>query len=68
MPLNLLFLYFFPLFSRIPIKFKIIFEEIKGGIEMITLKIMNQDFVKLDHFNGTNFTRWQDKMKFYLLP
>jgi len=27
---------------------------------------MNQDFVKLDKFDGTNFTRWQDKMKFLL--
>jgi len=27
---------------------------------------MNQDFVKLDRFDGTNFTRWQDKMKFLL--
>ncbi|KAG8377552.1 hypothetical protein BUALT_Bualt08G0045000 [Buddleja alternifolia] len=29
-------------------------------------KVMNQDFVKLDKFDGTNFTRWQDKMKFLL--
>ena len=28
---------------------------------------MNQDFVKLDRFDGTNFTRWQDKMKFLLI-
>jgi hypothetical protein len=27
---------------------------------------MNQDFVKLDKFDGTNFTHWQDKMKFLL--
>ena len=31
-----------------------------------TFKVMNQDFVKLDRFDGTNFTRWQDKMKFLL--
>ena len=28
---------------------------------------MNQDFVKLDHFDGTNFMRWQDKLKFLLM-
>jgi hypothetical protein len=28
---------------------------------------MNQDFVKLDKFDGTNFTHWQDKMKFLLI-
>lgn len=28
---------------------------------------MNQGFVKLDRFDGTNFTRWQDKMKFLLI-
>ena len=29
-------------------------------------KLMNQDFVRLDRLDGTNFTRWQDKMKFLL--
>uniref|UniRef100_A0A2N9JAE7 CCHC-type domain-containing protein n=1 Tax=Fagus sylvatica TaxID=28930 RepID=A0A2N9JAE7_FAGSY len=29
-------------------------------------KMMNQDFVKLDKFDGSNFIRWQDKMKFLL--
>ena len=29
-------------------------------------KVMNQDFVKLDRFNGTNYTRWKDKMIFLL--
>ena len=33
---------------------------------MASLKMMNQDFVKLDRFDGTNFTRWQDKMMFLL--
>ena len=28
--------------------------------------MMNQNVVKLDRFDGTNFTRWQDKMKFLL--
>lgn len=31
-----------------------------------TFKVMNQDFLKLDKFDGTNFTHWQDKMKFLL--
>jgi hypothetical protein len=26
-------------------------------------KMMNQDFVKLDKFGGSNFICWQDKMK-----
>ena len=31
-----------------------------------TIKLMNQDLVKLDRFDGTNLTRWQDKLKFLL--
>ena len=31
-----------------------------------SIKLMNQDLVKLDCFDGTNFTRWQDKLKFLL--
>ena len=31
-----------------------------------TIKLMNQDLVKLDRFDGTNFTWWQDKLKFLL--
>ena len=34
--------------------------------EMTTFKMMNQDFVKLDRFDGTNFTRWKDKLMFLL--
>ena len=29
-------------------------------------KVMNQDFMKLDRFDGTNYTYWKDKMKFFL--
>nr|GEY25078.1 copia-like retrotransposon [Tanacetum cinerariifolium] len=31
------------------------------------LRIMNQEFVKLDKFDGCNYTRWADKMKFLLI-
>jgi hypothetical protein len=34
--------------------------------DMTTFKMMNQDFVKLDRFDGTNFTRWKDKLMFLL--
>ena len=33
---------------------------------MTTFKMMNQDFVKLDRFDGTNFTCWKDKLMFLL--
>ena len=33
---------------------------------MATIKLMNQDLVKLDRFDGMNFTRWQVKLKFLL--
>ncbi|XP_026382291.1 uncharacterized protein LOC113277394 [Papaver somniferum] len=33
---------------------------------MASFKIMNQDFLRFDSFDDTNFTRWQDKMKFLL--
>lgn len=35
-------------------------------VAVSSINIMNQDLVKLDRFDGTNFTRWQDKMKFLL--
>jgi hypothetical protein len=38
----------------------------EGGSNVTSFKVMNQDSVKLDRFDGTNFTRWQDKMKFLL--
>lgn len=34
---------------------------------MTTFKMINQDFVKLDRFDGTNFTRWKDKLMFLLM-
>lgn len=33
---------------------------------MASIKMMNQDMIKLDQFDGNNFTRWQDKMTFLL--
>ena len=29
-----------------------------------TFKVTNPDFIKLNKFNGTNFSRWKDKMLF----
>ena len=46
-----------------------IFRSIKDSIfsmEGETIKIMNQDLVRLDRFDGSNFTRWQDKVRFLL--
>ncbi|CAA2961134.1 UBN2_2 domain-containing [Olea europaea subsp. europaea] len=34
---------------------------------MAIIKLMNQDLVRLDRLDSTNFTWWQDKLKF-LLP
>ncbi|KAL5537577.1 hypothetical protein UlMin_046084 [Ulmus minor] len=31
-----------------------------------TIKLMNQDLVLVDRFDGSNFTRWQDKLCFLL--
>ena len=31
-----------------------------------TIIIMNQDLVRLDKFDGSNFIRWQDKVRFLL--
>jgi hypothetical protein len=38
----------------------------EGGSDVTSFKVINQNFVKLDRFDGTNFTRWQDKMKILL--
>ncbi|KAK3024908.1 hypothetical protein RJ639_043223 [Escallonia herrerae] len=31
-----------------------------------SIKMMNQDLIKLDQFDGSNFGRWQEKVKFLL--
>ena len=36
-------------------------------MEEETIKIMNQDLVRLDRFDGSNLTRWQDKVRFLLI-
>ena len=36
-------------------------------MESESLKFMNQEFAKLDRFDGNNFSRWQDKVNFLLL-
>lgn len=38
----------------------------EGGYKVASFKVMNQCFVKLDRFNGTNLTLWRDRMKFLL--
>ena len=38
----------------------------EGVNDGTTLKMLNYDLVKLDCFDGTNFTQWKDKMKFLL--
>ena len=38
----------------------------EGASDVSTLKMLNHELVKLDCFDGTNFSRWKDKMKFLL--
>ncbi|XP_022892925.1 uncharacterized protein LOC111407576 [Olea europaea var. sylvestris] len=38
----------------------------ESEITMATIKLMNQDLVRLDGFDNTNFTLWHDKLKFLL--
>ncbi|XP_065621379.1 uncharacterized protein LOC136064076 [Quercus suber] len=38
----------------------------EGASDVSALKMLNHELVKLDHFDGTNFSRWKDKMKFLL--
>ncbi|XP_057993054.1 uncharacterized protein LOC131174037 [Hevea brasiliensis] len=35
-------------------------------MESKAVSVMNQEFVKLDRFDGTNYVRWKDKMLFLL--
>ena len=34
--------------------------------DVSTWKMLNHELVKLDCFDGTNFSQWKDKMKFLL--
>ena len=38
----------------------------EGTSDVLALKILNHELVKLDLFEGTNFSQWKDKMKFLL--
>ena len=38
----------------------------KGTSDVSELKMLNHELVKLDHFDGTNFSQWKDKMKLLL--
>ena len=39
----------------------------EGTSDVSTLKMLNHELVKLDHFDGTNFSHWKDKIKFILI-
>ena len=54
------------LFSIVSIHF---FQQSKTIVSMEgkTFKIMNQDLVRLDCFDDSNFTRWQDKVRFLFM-
>ena len=36
----------------------------EGASDVLALKMLNHELVKLDRFDGTNLSRWKDKMKF----
>ena len=38
----------------------------EGVSDVLALKMLNHELVKLDRFDGTNFYQWKDKMKFLL--
>ena len=38
----------------------------EGTSDVLAVKMLNHELVKLDRFDGTNFSRWKDKMKFLL--
>ena len=38
----------------------------EGASDVLALKMLNHKLVKLDRFDGTNFSLWKDKMKFLL--
>ena len=38
----------------------------EGASDVSALKMLNHELVKLDRFDGTNFSLWKDKMKFLL--
>ena len=38
----------------------------EGASDISVLKMLNYELVKLDRFDGTNFSQWKDKMKFLL--
>ena len=41
-------------------------QRVYSSMEGETIKIMNQDLVRSDSFDDSNFTRWQDKVRFLL--
>lgn len=57
------FIIFFPIKPLLPNNFKVIF--IMATESSITFKVMNQDFIKLDQFDRTNFTHQKAKIMFF---
>ena len=39
----------------------------EGTSDVLALKMLNHELVKLDRFDGTNFSRRKEKMKFLLI-
>ena len=39
----------------------------EGTSNVSALKMLNHELVKLNRFDGTNFSQWKDKVKFLLI-
>ena len=39
----------------------------EGTSDVSALMMLNHELVKVDHYDGINFSRWKDKIKFSLI-